>query len=150
MIRWVTRASSSFSKEIPNSSRFFRILALPEVLPKAYFRWRPKRSGSKSLKYRFFLLSPSAWIPAVCVNTFSPTTGLFAGICCPENCSTNLETRKIFCSWTLILNLVKSLMTAMTDSKGAFPARSPSPLTVVWIPEAPWSIPSITLATERS
>ena len=34
----------------------------------------------KALKYKLFLLSPSAWIPAVCVNTLSPTIGLLAGI----------------------------------------------------------------------
>jgi 3-isopropylmalate/(R)-2-methylmalate dehydratase large subunit len=37
-------------KPIPNASRFFIILAFPEVLPSAYSRERPNRSGRRSLK----------------------------------------------------------------------------------------------------
>ena len=35
-------------------------LAFPDILPSAYLRFLPKRSGIKSLKYKLFLESPSA------------------------------------------------------------------------------------------
>ena len=89
MIRWVTFLSSSSFRVKPNSCKFFSILAFPEVFPSAYFRLRPKRSGRRLLKYKFFFESPSAWIPAVCVNTFSPTMGLLAGTRKPVRVATN-------------------------------------------------------------
>ena len=46
--RWPPRSTSAAARRI----------AL--VLPRAYLRWRPNRSGIRSLKYRLFFLSPSA------------------------------------------------------------------------------------------
>lgn len=50
IIRSVTLRMDSSSKSSPKSSRFLRILALPLVLPNAYSRLRPNRSGNKSLQ----------------------------------------------------------------------------------------------------
>ena len=56
----VTFLISSSDKFKPKFSIFFFMLALPEVLPKAYFLFLPNLSGSNSLWYKLFLLSPSA------------------------------------------------------------------------------------------
>ena len=50
MMRSVTFRMSDSDSSMPSASRFFLILALPEVLPRAYSRSRPKRSGRRSLK----------------------------------------------------------------------------------------------------
>ena len=150
-MRWVTFLSASSSKLKPSSWRFFWMFALPEVFPKAYLRLRPKRSGSKSLKYKLFLLSPSACIPAVCVNTLAPTIGLFAGILKPVKVATK---RLTLCKEvSLILTSIpgiKSFTTATKLASGVFPARSPIPFTVKCKPWIPALIASIALATLKS
>ena len=51
--RLVTFFKSSLLSVMPNLSKFFFMLAFPEVLPKAYSLTLPNRSGSKSLKLNY-------------------------------------------------------------------------------------------------
>ena len=150
IMRSVTLRIASSSSSNPRSSRFLRIFALPLVFPNAYSRLRPKRSGSKSLQYRLFLLSPSACTPATCVNTFSPTIGLLAGITIPEYDSTTRLTSFKRLSSILVIALKWSFRIAWTLARGALPARSPSPFIVVWSPLTPLSTAANTLLTARS
>ena len=58
--RSVTNLISLSFKVRPSSVKFFLMFAFPEVFPSAYFLFLPNLSGIKSLKYKFFLSSPSA------------------------------------------------------------------------------------------
>ena len=84
-------------------SRLKSRLAFPISLPIAYVRCWPNRAGVSRLSYRLPFMSPSAWMPAVCVNTFSPTIGLFGGTRRPENTSTSLLTSESARSSTDVL-----------------------------------------------
>ena len=90
-------------------------------------------------------------MPAVCVNTFSPTTGLFPEIRNPEKVSTSLLTLyKDFSATDVFNSGRKSLITAIALANGALPARSPIPFTVKCMPDAPAFKASSTLAVPRS
>src|SRR5882757_10542546 len=110
-------------------------IGLAAGLSQCIFTLTAKTFGHRSLKYNLFFLSPSAWMPAVWVNTFSPTTGLLEGMRIPEKVSTSLLTRYIDASFTDVFTPGrKSFSTAIALASGALPALSPIPLTVRCIP----------------
>lgn len=83
MIRSVTFLIDSSSNSSPKLFEILTYVRLAGSFPKAY-HIRPKTFGQKIIAIRLLLLSPSTCTPATCVNTFSPTIDLLAGITIPN------------------------------------------------------------------
>ena len=82
-------------------------------------------------------MSPSAWMPAVCVNTSRPTTGVFAATSLPENVATSAEIDESRDSTTPVRYSVWSWSVATISASRVLPVRSPIPFTLVCTPRAP-------------
>ena len=76
-------------------------------------------------------------MPAVCVKTSAPTIGALSLTFFPLKASTSFDTATSRDSSTRVRHSVWSWSAATTSASLLLPARSPIPLTLVWMPRAP-------------
>ena len=86
-------------------------------------------------------------IPDSTLYSMSPVTGRFAGWVTPESSATSLAISVNFSVFIPVSIPYMVSRASTVSSVGALPARSPMPLTVVWITEAPSAAARMLLAT---